>query len=87
MLGSADLALAKYAAGRDKALVFPRELATRGLVTHDVDRIAPDEKTSCPRVATTRIKRVGLWQQKLRWTRLSFITESLEQIRGGARQD
>ena len=30
-----DLAIAKYAAGRDKDLVFTRELATRGLVAHD----------------------------------------------------
>ena len=30
-----DLALAKYAAGRDKDLVFTRELATRGLVAQD----------------------------------------------------
>ena len=30
-----DLAIAKYAAGRDKDLVFTRELATRGLVEHD----------------------------------------------------
>ena len=30
-----DLAIAKYAAGRDKDRVFTRELATRGLVAHD----------------------------------------------------
>ena len=30
-----DLAIAKYAAGRDKDLVFTRELANRGLVAHD----------------------------------------------------
>jgi hypothetical protein len=30
-----DLAIAKYAAGRDKDLIFTRELATRGLVAHD----------------------------------------------------
>jgi hypothetical protein len=30
-----DLALAKYAAGRDKDLVFTRELATRGFVAQD----------------------------------------------------
>jgi hypothetical protein len=30
-----DLAIAKYAAGRDKDLVFTRELATRGLVEQE----------------------------------------------------
>jgi hypothetical protein len=30
-----DLAIAKYAAGRDKDIVFTRELAGRGIVSHD----------------------------------------------------
>jgi hypothetical protein len=38
-----DLAIAKYAAGRDKDLVFTRELATRGLVAQERLRQLLDE--------------------------------------------
>jgi hypothetical protein len=38
-----DLAIAKYVAGRDKDLVFTRELATRGLVAQDRLKALLDE--------------------------------------------
>jgi hypothetical protein len=38
-----DLAIAKYVAGRDKDLVFTRELATRGLVAQNRLKVLLDE--------------------------------------------
>ena len=51
-----DLAIAKYAAGRDKDLVFTRELATRGLVAHDRFKKLLDE-TPMSQEARDRIRR------------------------------
>jgi hypothetical protein len=50
-----DLAIAKYAAGRDKDLVFARELASRGLVAQDRLEELLDE-TPVPQAARDRIR-------------------------------
>lgn len=84
-----DLAIAKYAAGRDKDLVFTRELATRGLVAHDRLEKLLDE-TPVSQEARDRIRsQIGRdfgAKHALESTPRSS-SESLEQIRAEARQD
>jgi hypothetical protein len=50
-----DLAIAKYVAGRDKDLVFNRELATRGIVMHD-QLLLLLERTPVPEKVRQRIR-------------------------------
>jgi hypothetical protein len=54
-----DLAIAKYAAGRDKDLVFTRELASRGLVAHDRLKKLLDETPVSQEVRERIQKRIG----------------------------
>jgi hypothetical protein len=84
-----DLAIAKYAAGRDKDLAFTRELATRGLVEHDRLKKLLDE-TPVSREIRERIRgRIGRdfgAKHELKSTPRSS-SESLDQIRAEARQE
>jgi hypothetical protein len=50
-----DLAIAKYAAGREKDVVFNRELAARGIVSHD-RLLALLEQTPVSEEARRRIR-------------------------------
>jgi hypothetical protein len=84
-----DLALAKYAAGRDKDLVFTRELATRGLVTHDRLKELLDETPVSQEVRDRIRSQMGRdfgAKHELESTSRS-TSEGLEQTRAEARQD
>jgi hypothetical protein len=54
-----DLAIAKYAAGRDKDLVFTRELASRGLVAHHRLKKLLNETTVSQDVRERIQRRIG----------------------------
>jgi hypothetical protein len=84
-----DLAIAKYAAGRDKDLAFTRELANRGLVAHNRLEELLDE-TPVPqevrdRIRSQMVRDFGA-KQALEATPRSS-SANLEQIRAEARQD
>ena len=83
-----DLAIAKYAAGRDKDLVFTRELATRGLVAHDrLNKLLDDTPVSqeIRERIRSRIGRDFGAKHELEPTP-RFASESLDHIRAEARQ-
>jgi hypothetical protein len=82
-----DLAIAKYAAGRDKDLVFTRELATRGLVAHDrLNKLLDDTPVSqeIRERIRSRIGRDFGTKHELESTPRSSA-ESLDHIRAEAR--
>ena len=82
-----DLAIAKYAAGRDKDRVFTRELATRGLVAQDRLKVLLDETPVSEEVRDrirSQIARDFGAKHALKSTARSS-SESLEQIRAHAR--
>ena len=84
-----DLALAKYAAGRDKDLVFTRELATRGLVTQDRLKELLAETPVSEEVRDRIRSQIGRdfgAKHALESTPRSS-SESLQQIRAEPRQD
>jgi hypothetical protein len=54
-----DLAIAKYAAGRDKDLVFTRGLTTRGLVAHDRLEKLLDETSVAQEVRDRILSQMG----------------------------
>jgi len=84
-----DLALAKYAAGRDKDVVFTRELATRGLVAQDLLQKLLDEMP-VPDAVRERIRsQIGrdFGAKHALTSTLRSSSENLEQIRAEARQD
>jgi hypothetical protein len=84
-----DLAIAKYAAGRDKDRVFTRELAARGLVAHDrLEKLLDETPVSAEvrdRIRSQIARDFGA-KHALESTPRSS-SESLEQIRVQARQD
>jgi len=84
-----DLALAKYAAGREKDLVFTRELATRGLVAQDrLKELLADTPVS-EKIRDRIRNQIGRdfgAKHALDSTPRSS-SENLEQIRAEARQD
>ena len=84
-----DLAIAKYAAGRDKDRIFTRELAARGLVAHDrLEKLLDETPVSAEvrdRIRSHIARDFGV-NHDLESTPHSS-SESLEQIRAQARQD
>jgi hypothetical protein len=84
-----DLAIAKYAAGREKDLVFTRELATRGLVAHDRLKKLLDETPVSQEVRERIRSRIGRdFGAKHELASTSHTSsENLDQIRAEARQE
>jgi hypothetical protein len=84
-----DLAIAKYVAGRDKDLVFTRELATRGLVAQDRLKVllgeTPVSEEVRGRIRNQMSRDFGA-MHTLDST-LDSSSANLEQIRAQARQD
>lgn len=84
-----DLAIAKYVAGRDKDLIFTRELATRGLVAQDRLKVLLDETPVSEKVRDRIRNQMGrdFGAKHTLDATPNSSSANLEQIRALARQD